>query len=235
MPVNSTYPGGVSKLSRTQVYKKKALWKKQKGAKAAGKAAAATTKTKTIGGDGNGKTRSVAAAKSQRYMETTDVPKAMATRKTQRPRRLRASVKPGAVLILLSGRFRGKRVVCLKVLPSGLAAVSGPFAVNGVPLKRVDPAYVIATSASVDVSAVATDELTDAFFARPGSKLKPSGEFFGSDSEGAAKEIDPARKALQSKVDESIIAAIGAIDNMKDYLRAPFSLRSGQYPHAMKF
>ena len=50
-----------------------------------------------------------------------------------------------------------------------------------------------------------------------------------------AKEIDPARKAMQSKVDDSIIAAIGAVDNMKDYLRNSFSLKSGQFPHAMKF
>ena len=149
------------------------------------------------------------------------------------PTKLRASITPGTIVILLAGHFKGKRVVFLKQLASGLLLVAGPYGVNGVPAKRVNQRYVIATSAKVDVSGVSVPAtVTDAFFKRPATKSKNSeGEFFNA--EEAAVEISGDRKELQKGVDTSILKGLDA--TMKKYLGARFSLTNGQAPHNMKF
>lgn len=40
----------------------------------------------------------------------------------------------------------------MKALDQGVLLVTGPFKINGVPLRRVNSRYVIATSYKVDVS-----------------------------------------------------------------------------------
>jgi large subunit ribosomal protein L6e len=75
-------------------------------------------------------------------------------RKTIRPTSLRESLKPGTVLILLAGRFRGKRVVLLNSLDQGVLLVTGPFKVNGVPIRRVNARYVIATSTVLNIKSI---------------------------------------------------------------------------------
>ena len=53
-------------------------------------------------------------------------------------------------------------------LTPAFSAPAGPYEVNGVPLRRVNQAYVIATSVVVDISGVSVPEhLNDAYFARP--------------------------------------------------------------------
>ena len=75
-------------------------------------------------------------------------------RKSIRPWAPRSTLQPGTVLILLAGRFRGKRVVLLKNLDQGVLLVTGPFKINGVPLRRVNSRYVIATSVKVDLAGI---------------------------------------------------------------------------------
>ena len=62
---------------------------------------------------------------------------------------------------------------------------AGPYKVNGVPLRRVNQRYVIATSTKVDVTGVAVpDTVNDAFFKRPATKSKATeGEFFSTEAE----------------------------------------------------
>lgn len=156
-------------------------------------------------------------------------------RKTQRPHKLRASITPGTVLILLAGRFRGKRVVYLKHLEDNTLLVTGPFKVNGVPLRRVNARYVIATSTKVDVSSVDVSKYNVAYFAR---EKTPKGEKSEADffnEEQPKKEIKAEKVADQKTVDSALLSEIKKTPLLKQYLASSFSLKSGDKPHLLKF
>jgi hypothetical protein len=101
-----------------------------------------------------------------RYYASEDIPVPFTRRNVAKPAKLRETIVPGTVLILLAGRFRGKRVVFLKQLASGLLLVTGPFKINGVPLRRVNQAFCIATSSKVDLAGVNVAKIDDAYFAK---------------------------------------------------------------------
>jgi len=173
-----------------------------------------------------------------KWYPTDYIPRPLASAKTARnsvkTAKLRKSITPGTVLILLSGRFRGKRVVFLKQLSSGTLLVTGPYKVNGVPLRRVNQAYVIATSAKVDLSGVAVPEIDDAYFAREKTSSKKDEEQFFAQSSNAAV-VSEQRKADQKAVDAALLKKINAEPMLKAYLNAKFSLTKNDRPHEMQF
>ena len=225
LPQGAEIAASISKLGRSATYKRRGLWaiKAKNGGKfpvTAKKAAA------------------VAAAPASRFYAPEDAPRPLHKKKCRAgPQKLRASLVPGAVLILLVGRFKGKRVVFMKQLPSGLLLVTGPFDVNGVPARRVNAAYVIATSARVDLAGVDTSAFTEAFFkTKPEkahhSKEKTEEEFFAAPS-AAAKVLPAAYLAAQAALDAAVGAKLG--EELKGYLNTRFSLRHGDKPHEMSF
>lgn len=179
-----------------------------------------------------------AAPAVAKFYPADDVKKPVGRRAAKNPTRLRASITPGTVLILLAGRFRGSRVVFLKQLASGLLLVSGPFGVNGVPLRRVNQAYVIATSTKVDVAAAAgaVAAVSDDLFKKTASsrsrKTKRGEDGFFAE-QAAPEPLPAAFVEAQKAVDAGIAKGLSA--DLKGYLKAKFSLRSGDRPHLMKF
>merc|ERR1711977_383833 len=92
-------------------------------------------------------------AKAPKYYSAEDKKvKLTNSRCTNKATKLKSSLVPGAVVILLAGRFKGRRAVFLKQLDSGLLLITGPYKVNGIPLRRVPQSYVIGTSTVVDIS-----------------------------------------------------------------------------------
>ncbi|EEA20439.1 60S ribosomal protein L6 [Talaromyces marneffei ATCC 18224] len=178
--------------------------------------------------------------KAQKWYPVDDETAPKKVRKTIRPAKPRESLQPGTILILLAGRFRGKRVVLLKHLPQGVLLVTGPFKINGVPLRRVNARYVIATSGKVDLSGIDAATLekvaaSDYFTKEKAQEKKTEEAFFKQGEKPEKKKITSARAADQKAIDQSLLATIKKEHLLASYLATSFSLRKGDKPHEMKW
>ncbi|EDV92775.1 GH18943 [Drosophila grimshawi] len=221
-PVNSYLKGGVLRYSKAQMYKRRALYRLKD------KKHPVVQKEKV-------------PIKKANYPTKTFVKKRPGKANfSEHKRNTRHNLKPGTVLILLAGRHQGKRVILLKTLTSGLLLVTGPFALNSCPLRRVSQRFVIGTSSRVDLGAFKVPEhLNDAYFRRlKAKKQKKGGE---ADIFAAKKERfvpNEQRKKDQKEVDSALLKVINTHPEgkfFKKYLQNMFALHSSQYPHRLRF
>jgi len=242
---NPVLAPGVYRFGRSKMFHKKGIWAK-KAIKTPKKPPTKKPLTieKKIGGEKNGGKRLVQVKKSKRYHPTAVAKKRNVVQRIQlnRKTRLRTTLTPGTLCILLTGRHAGKRVVFLKQLPSGLLLVTGPFKLNGVPLRRVNQRYVIATATKLDLSKVKVPEtLTDTYFRRDKKGQRKARQQQQGDIFAAPKKeytVSEDRKKDQVEVDKSILSVVKGHAEKKSllrYLGSSFGLTSGQYPHRMKF
>ncbi|XP_060533990.1 large ribosomal subunit protein eL6 [Cylas formicarius] len=241
-PRNYDLGNGVVRFSKTRMFHKKALYKFiGKKTAAAKKPAKPRVIEKPIGGEKNGGKRYVLVEKRRAVYPTQDRIKKRPAKQLFRDhkRSLRDTLTPGTVLILLAGSHKGKRVVLLKQLKSGLLLVTGPFEINACPLRRISQRYVIGTQTKIDISGLKLPKnINDEYFRRIRQKRpkKEEGDIFKEKKE--AYKVSDQRKADQKEVDKQVFAAIRKHTDSKillAYLSAMWGLRSSQYPHRMKF
>eukprot|EP01055_Gregarina_sp_Pseudo9_P001620 Gregarina_sp_Pseudo_9__1619@NODE_2090_length_1156_cov_608_038496_g1929_i0_p1_GENE_NODE_2090_length_1156_cov_608_038496_g1929_i0NODE_2090_length_1156_cov_608_038496_g1929_i0_p1_ORF_typecomplete_len192_score52_47Ribosomal_L6e/PF01159_19/1_2e04Ribosomal_L6e/PF01159_19/2_3e25LegC3_N/PF18654_1/0_0071_NODE_2090_length_1156_cov_608_038496_g1929_i070645 len=166
---------------------------------------------------------------------------ASAVRKqSARAPRVKQGIVPGAVGIILTGPYAGKRVVILKALVSGFVAVTGPYEVNRVPLRRVHQKFLIPTSTVVDISKADTSKIEDALFKKqPVDTQKSKDAKKGKDAmEDQSKTVrSEALKAEAKAIDAAVSAAVKAVPQMEQYLKTRFSLTQtgGLKAHELQF
>jgi len=154
----------------------------------------------------------------------------------KRTRKIRPSITPGTVLILLRGVHAGRRVVYVKSVMNGrMLMVTGPQKINGVPFTTVNQSSVIATSTKIDLKGAVTKGIDTGLFKRTVRNAAKKSEDMFFNKRKPTEERRSAQNLLAKAVDLHVIQEIKKVPLLKAYLRQCFSLKRNERPHMMKF
>lgn len=103
-----------------------------------------------------------------------------------------------------------------------------------MPLRRVNQAYVIATSTRIDITSVDVSAVNDALFAKKEEKKAKTTGFIEA-PKAAKTPISAERKDAQKKVDAALNTVIAKTENLEAYLNAKFTLTKNTLAHSIKF
>lgn len=204
---------------------------------------------KKVKGAQNGGERKVLVKQGPRFYPTETRPKKSKTGRVtfkNHPRKFKKGLEPGRILIILAGKHRGKRVVLLKTLKSGLLLVSGPFKLNGCPLRRMHQKFVIVTRTKIPFDDVKIPKhINDKYFkakkvsSSKGKKTKQGGNIFAKGKKTTSVKPNRVKGEDQLQVDKQVLKAIkekmGDKKTILAYLGSFFYLRNHMYPHKLKF
>merc|ERR1712183_484971 len=219
-PRNYALESGVYRFGKSKTYHKKAVYKFVK--KTTPKKAADTKPTfveKPVKGDKNGGKRMVRVKRLRSDVPTYVRPGRGTSKQffSKHARSLRPSLQEGTVAIVLAGAHKGKRVLVLKQLASGLVLITGPMKLNGCPMRRINHDYFKRAKA-------------------PKGKKAEGGDIFTAKKE----EYKPSeqRKTDKANMDKQVLEAVKKHPEgsaLKAYFKHIFSLSKGQFPHTMTF
>ena len=203
----------------------------------------AATREKKIKNKKTGETKTVQVPvkRLRKSYPTQERSRRRPSKKIAPVRRFKAGLEPGRVVIVLAGRHKGKRVVVLKTLPSGLLLITGPHVINGCPIRRMHQQYVIVTSTKLNLSGVKLPEnLNDDYFKPAVAEKKPKGKDGGDVFSPEKEKFKPneQRKKDQIAVDKLVVDVVKKNPDKKlllSYLGSFFQLRNRVYPHQLKF
>jgi len=192
----------------------------------------------------NGKVRKVPILSKSAYALNTEKrrPKLVLRKRKTKSMKLKKNMSPGAVCIILSGTHKGKRVTFLKQMPSGTCLVTGPYKLNGCPVRRVPQHLMVTTSLKIDISNVKVPaHMDDKYFSKKkapksAGKKNKDGDIFEEPKQ--KYELTEQRKTDQATVDSQVMAAISANKEKSlicAYLNKPFELTGSMVPHKIKF
>nr|UXY87572.1 60S ribosomal protein L6B [Cryptomonas curvata] len=119
-----------------------------------------------------------------------------------------SNIKIGSIIILLSTKYQGKKVILLRITKSGLYVISGLYKLNGIPIRRVNPKYIFPTGVYIDISDINTKIFSDEYF----DALKKYKEYQNNNFTNRIKMSHNLRQSyidrfLQKKIDKDIFLA----------------------------